>query len=53
MSMWLSAANKVLATSRARSTVTMRREAAALQADVARETIAFWSGKSAARRTRR
>ena len=52
MSMWLSAANKVLATSRAQATATVKRQAAALQADVARETIAFWSGKASRRKTR-
>lgn len=53
MSMWLSAANKVVATSRAHTTAHVKREAAAFQASLAAETAAFWSGKSATRKTRR
>jgi hypothetical protein len=53
MSVWLSAANKFLATSRAQASATAKREASAFQAEVARETIAFWSGKSAGRKPRR
>ena len=48
MSMWLSAANSVLGTARARVTAETKRQAAAAQADATRQILDFWSGKAAA-----
>ena len=48
MSMWLSSANSVLGTARARATAETKRQAAAAQADATRQILDFWSGKAAA-----
>jgi hypothetical protein len=48
MSMWLSSANSVLGTARARATAETKRQAAAAQADAMRQILDFWSGKAAA-----
>ena len=48
MSMWLSSANSVLGTARARATAETKRQVAAVQADATRQILDFWSGKAAA-----
>ena len=53
MSMWLSSANSVLGTARARATAETKRQAAAAQADATRQILDFWSGNAAAPATKK
>lgn len=48
MSMWMSAANQALGSSRGAATAAIKRQAAASQADLSRQVVDFWSGKAAA-----
>jgi hypothetical protein len=52
MSMWLGAANRMLATSRAQATNAVRREANSIQAEAARQAADLWSGRSLKNRKR-
>lgn len=53
MSMWLSAANKTMGTARGQTTASAKRQVAATQADMTRQVLDFWSGKSATTATRK
>jgi hypothetical protein len=48
MSMWLSCADSVLCTARARATAESKRQVAAAQAAATRQIPDFWSGKAPA-----
>jgi hypothetical protein len=48
MSAWLSSANKVAGSARGHATAAVRRELATMQAEAAKQVIAFWSGQPAA-----
>jgi len=44
MSMWLSAANQMMAASRGLMAAEMQRQAAAMQAEFERQVVDFWTG---------
>ena len=46
MSAWLSAANKVAGSARGQATAAVKRQAASIQADAAKQVVDFWSGKA-------
>jgi len=46
MSMWLSAANRTAGSARGQATAAAKRNVATAQADVTRQMLDFWSGKS-------
>ncbi|RZL85924.1 MAG: hypothetical protein EOP82_31675 [Variovorax sp.] len=46
MSMWLSAANRVAGSARGQATAAAKRQVATTQAEITRQIIDFWSGKS-------
>ena len=48
MSMWLSSANSVAGSARAKATAATKRAAASAQADAAKQIVDFWSGKTTA-----
>ncbi|HSV46160.1 MAG TPA: hypothetical protein VLJ58_10240 [Ramlibacter sp.] len=48
MSMWLSSANSMMGSARARATAETKRQVAIAQADAARQIVDFWSGKPTA-----
>ncbi|WP_345944798.1 hypothetical protein [Variovorax sp. dw_954] len=49
MSMWLSAANRTAGSARGQATAAAKRNVATAQAEVARQVLDFWSGKSPAK----
>ena len=53
MSMWLSSANSVLDTARARATAESKRQLTAAQAHATRQILDFWSGNAAAPATKK
>lgn len=46
MSAWLSGANRVLGSARGHMTATAKRQISAVQADVTRDLIDFWTGRA-------
>ena len=44
MSLWLSSANKAIGASRGQVTASVKREAAATQADIQKQVVQFWTG---------
>jgi len=46
MSLWLSSANKVIGSARGQATSAAKRQIATTQADVTRQIVDFWTGKS-------
>jgi hypothetical protein len=53
MSVWLSSANKVIGSARGQATAAAKRHVASIQAESAKQIIDFWSGKTAAPRSRK
>lgn len=57
MSVWMSAANRVAGSARAQVTAAAKRESAAVQADIGKQMLQFWTGGAAKlpakKRTRR
>ena len=47
MSMWLSSANSVMGSARAKATAAAKRQVASAQADATKQVLDFWSGKAA------
>jgi hypothetical protein len=48
MSAWLSAANRAMGSARGQVAAATKRQAAALQAETAKQIVDFWSGKASA-----
>jgi hypothetical protein len=53
MSIWLSSANKVAGSARGHATAAVKREAASIQTQAAKQVLDFWTGKTAATPTRK
>ena len=53
MSVWLSAANKVMGSARGHATAAAKRQVSAAQTEMAKQVIDFWSGKAATSSSRK
>jgi len=53
MSMWLSAANRTAGSAKGQATAAAKRSVATAQADLTRQMLDFWSGKTATSATRK
>lgn len=53
MSMWLSAANKVMGSARGQASAAVKREVAASQSELRKQVQQFWTGSAQKRRRRR
>lgn len=53
MSLWLSAANKVMGSARGQASAAVKREVAASQSELQKQVQQFWTGSAPKRRRRR